>query len=271
MNIEQNIDQLIRINKESSGELATLLDSFVDHKFKAHSMQFYSLNILYRIVFYQRGVLPLLIEFKSNSSYELPIAIILRAACLDILQFGYIMKCIDNTLLVDSKSLNENAISHENISKALNDIYYSNIKYQISDWKCMKDTGRISQEQYDSWESELTEQFSAFISEEKSNPLNAPKLFKTLVQHKKYWIYSEAFIDYAYYSKLEHFGILSYTYAINDPKSTKIAIQRISNLSVTLLFISKTGLGFLEVPKETLTKFDTWMNEILESETSMQL
>lgn len=259
-------EKIIKINTESSNLLAGNLDLHLHKKFNAFSMQFFSLNILHRIVFYQRSLNPLLKELNTNTAFEFPIALLLRAACMDILQYGYIMQCLDSLPLENATPDSFQKDIQPKIVESLQNIYCDNLKNQISDWKCLKDVGELSDANFVLLVNNLNQEYYSYFSgdsPESCKSLSARDLYKKLKQNKKYDIFSDMFSHYAYYSKLEHFGILSYSYATPSVKSLDDILFRVSHIMVVMMKVSQTGLMFLDAEKNELLKYNEWLDEIL--------
>lgn len=259
-------ENIIKINTESSNLLAGNLDMQLHEKFNAFSMQFLSLNILHRIVFYQRSLNPLLKELYTNEAFEFPIALLLRAACLDILQYGYIMKCLDSLPLENATSDSIQKDIQPKIIKSLQNIYCDNLKNQISDWKCLKDVGELKNMDYELLISNLKQEYYSFFpgdSPQNCKSLSARDLYKKLKQNKKYDVFSDLFSHYAYYSKFEHFGILSYSFTRPSVKSLDDLLLRVSHIVVVMMKVSQIGLMFLSADRNDLLKYDEWLDKLL--------
>jgi hypothetical protein len=260
------LENIIKINTESSNLLAGNLDLHLHKKFNAFSMQFFSLNILHRIVFYQRSLNPLLKELDANTAFEFPIALLLRAACMDILQYGYMMQCLDSLPLEKTTTGSFQKDIQPKIVESLQSIYCGNLKNQIYDWKCLKEKGVIQEVDLDLLVKTLNQKFFSYFPDEsptKCKSLSAREIFKQLKEDSKYDVFSDAFFYYSYYSKFEHFGILSYEYSKPAVQGCEDPLSKILHISAILLKVSQIGLSFLMSGEEVNSKYDNWIDGLL--------
>lgn len=264
--MNRTIENIIKINTESSSLLASILDSHRYKKFKAFSMPFYSLNILRRIVFYQRSINPLLKELEVNIAYEFPIAILLRSACMDILQYGYMMQILDN---LPWEEANEDVIQdviRPKIVDTLQSIYCDNLKNQVWDWEALKDVGELSQAELDLLVNHLSEEYYSFYpGEDPKNckSLTSRDIYRKLKQSKKYDLYSNLFYYYSYFSKLEHFGILSFEFTKSNENKRPELYQKIKHIVSSFLEVIQIGLIFLGIEVSETKRFDEWIDELI--------
>jgi len=261
-----SFDNIIKINKESSLFLSQIADSYRNKKMDRFFIQFYTLNIIRRIVFYQRAIIPLIYELNKNINFEFPIAILLRAACLDILQFGYVIKALDE-VKIDSNNPQPHIIpDYTDFKKITKSIYCDNLFNQLSDWKTLKDADTITDSDLKLLTEKMYRDFPEYFPESNGKKCKSPKtrdIFVILRKDNKYDLFSDVFYYYSYYSKLEHFGILSYVYSKSENTNLTEAFNKIKHISYTFLKVSQRGLLFLKREDFDVKKMDEWIDELL--------
>lgn len=255
---------IIDCNAESMVFISKINDSYIGQKFDPLSMQFFTLNILCRLTLIQKGVDPLLREIESNPNLELPIGILLRSACLDILLYGYIHKCMDE-VEINEKNPSPNVIPDFTKFKfELAKVFSDNLKNQLDDDKLLKEVGIINEEEYND-RVELLKTTYPWLLDNNKFPISgsARYIFKTLKSNSRYEIYSNAFRFYSYYSKLEHFGILSFLLTTSEHYKNNDSISRIYVLLMTILNTYGYGLIYLQRDEQDLNKIDEILKKLL--------
>ena len=257
-------NSIIKINSESYSLISKILDENLGKKFRPFSVEFFILNIFRRLVFVQKGIDPLLVEIIKNKNLEFSIGILLRSACLDILQFGHIHKCIDEINVNTNTPFCESTENNAQLVSELKKIYSSNICSQLEDQKALRDIGIISDSEYEKTLDLFNENFSWLHSSDNGfdNSLPTRKLFKSLRESRKYDLYSYVFIEYSYYSKLEHFGILSCVFTTKFHYENDEVFHRIIRLLTTFLKVYQVGLVFMMKDQKYIDKLDEYIDFI---------
>lgn len=255
--------KLVRINEESQIFVANVLDSYLGRKFDPLFIKYYSLNIAQRLVFIQKGINPHLKDVEAKPQLELPIGILLRTGCLDILQYGYLVKCLDEIKTNDPPK-SDVIPDYSSFKSELRKVFSGNIKNQLADIKALKDTGIISGEDYDNVKQAYNVEFPWLLNDknEFEETKSARKIFKILKANPKFDIYSNVFEDYSYYSKLEHFGILSSLYTIPKEENKIKILTRIKRIIMTILKVYQISFVFLERDENDIAVVEEWLNQI---------
>lgn len=260
MNLQ--LQNIIKCNAESMVFISKINDSYMGQKFDPLFIQFYTLNILRRLALIQKGINPLLNDLESNPNLELPIGILLRSACLDILHYGYIHKCMDEVEINEKNPSPDVIPDYTKFKSELAKVYSDNLKNHLDDDKALKEVGIISEEEYNERAELIKNEYFWLLNNKNEFPTSgsARHIFKTLKVNSKYDIYSDTFRFYSYYSKLEHFGILSILLTTREHYKTNDFISRINVILMTILNIYGFGLIHLQRDEEDLNK----INEILD-------
>jgi len=254
---------IIKINDDSHIFIANILDSYLGQRFDPLFIKFFSLNIARRLVFIQKGISPHLTDVGTKPQLELPIGILLRTACLDILQYGYIIKCMDE-IKIGNPPQPDVIPDYSNIENEFKKIYSENIKNQIEDYKALKATGTISNEEFDNIEKQYKEEFSWLLTDENKSvkAKRSRAIFKVLKEEKKYDVFSNVFEDYSYYSKLEHFGILSWYFTIPDKENIPIILHKIKRNIMTILKTYQICFVYLQRDEKDIAVIDEWLSQV---------
>ncbi|MBU1008573.1 MAG: hypothetical protein KKD74_00420 [Bacteroidetes bacterium] len=255
--------KLVRINEDSHVYVAKVLDSFLGRKFDPLSIQYFSLNIARRLVFIQKGINPHLIEVEAKPQLELHIGILLRTACLDILQYGYIVKCL-NKVKTNDPPRPDVIPDYTSFKSELRKVFSGNIKNQLEDIKALKDTGIINDAEYTNVKQAYNVEFPWLLNDnnEFEDTKPARKIFKNLRENRKFDIYSNVFEDYSYYSKLEHFGILSSFYTIPREENKIQIMTRIKGILVTILKVYQISFAFIERDENDIAVIEEWLEQL---------
>jgi hypothetical protein len=264
-------ESLIKANSDSSLFVGKILDSCLGQKFDPLFIQFYSLNIARRLVFIQKGINPHLKDVETKPQLELPIGILLRTACLDILQYGFIVKCMGE---IKTNDIPQSGVipDYSSFKNELKKIYSGNIKNQLDDIKALKDTGIISNEEYMSIAQSYKVEFAWLLNDkdEFEDTKTARKLFKILKVNPKFDIHSNVFEDYSYYSKLEHFGILSSLFTIPKEDNEIQTLTRIKRILMTILKVYQINFAFIERDENDVAVLDEWLEQLYKIEMKDQ-
>lgn len=259
-----NWKDIIEINTNSSNFIAQITDKYSDQKFDPLFIQFYTLNIFRRLVFIQKGINPHLQNIEFSPQLELPIGILLRAVCFDVLQYGYIIKYLDEVNI--SETPNPEVIpDYSRFTNELRKIFSENIINQEKDYKALSEVNMINEEEFVLLRNEYINKFNWLIPEnkhkfEKSKSIR--DIFRCLKLNSKYDNFSNVFIDYSYYSKLEHFGILSWAYTTPQQNNFRMDLHRIKRVLMTIIFVYKFGLVYLQRTEDEINKMEGYLNEI---------
>jgi len=249
---------LIKCNTESNAFVSGVLNTYSHQKFDPPYIKFYTLNIFRHLVYIQKGIGPLLKEMNNYPDLELPVGILLRSACLDILQYGFIHKCFDE-IKINEKNPSDNVIpDHTQLKKELRKIFSGNIKNQIDDDKALKDTGEINDTELNERIEFYKRKFYWLLSEDNNfeDSYLARKIFRILKQNSKYDIYSNVFDNYSYYSKLEHLGILTWVYTTTSNYREIDVFKRLKSILITIIKVYQIGFAFLQREKSDIDKMD---------------
>lgn len=249
---------LIKCNTESNVFVSEILNTYLYQKFDPFFIQFYTLNIFRHLVYIQKGIDPLLKQMNSCPDLELPVGILLRSACLDILQYGSIHKCLDK-VKINEENLSDNVTpDYTQFKKELRKIFSGNIKNQIDDDKALKDTGKINDTEFNERTEFYKKKFYWLLSEDNNfeDSYLARKIFRILKQNSKYDIYSNVFDNYSYYSKLEHFGVLTWAYTTTSNYREIDVFKRLSRVLITIIKVYQIGFVFLQREKNDIDKMD---------------
>lgn len=262
--MENRLDSLFLINKESNTYVSEILNSYMGKKINPISIEFFTLNILRHLVYIQKEVSPLLVDLDKNPHNELPIGILLRSACMDILQFGYISKCIDEVELISINGHNEQVPDCDKLNDEIKKFFSGNIKNQILDERVLLEEKILDKKTFDESLRDYKERYQWLSTENEAfdDTLSGRKLFKELRKSQKYFMFSSAFIHYSYYSKLEHIGILTWTYTISPLYDSKLVIFRIIEILIYVIHVYKVGFIFLERSENEIKEIDGLLNQL---------
>jgi len=253
---------IVQINDDSLRFVSKILDSYIGTKFDPLFIQFYTLNINRRLVFIQKGISPHLTEIEIKPQLELPIGILLRSACLDILQYGYIIKCLDD-VKIGNPPQPDVIPDYSSFNSELKKVFSGNIKNQIDDYKALKDVGMLSDAEFIEKERKFQEDFIWLYNNndiEQSCPTR--KIFRILKNDSKYDVFSNIFEDYSYYSKLEHFGILSWIFTIPEKENIPLILHRIKRNLMTILHIYNISFVYLQRNDNDIAVLEEWSNQL---------
>lgn len=256
-------DNIIKINDNSHIFVAKALDSNLGQRFDPLFIEFYSLNIVRRLVFIQKGISPHLKGVETKPQLELPIGILLRTACLDILQYGFIIKCLDEVKIENPPRPNV-IPDYSDFKNTLRKVFSGNIKNQIEDDKCLRDVGVLREDEFLRRKKILENKYYWLLSENKEflDSLPARKIFKSLRSSRKYDNFSCTFEDYSFYSKLEHFGIFSWIYTIPDKDTLPIILHRIKRNLMSILHVYKISFVYLQKDEKDIGVIDEWLSQL---------
>lgn len=169
---------------------------------------FMAINYLERFVTTLRSVNILLRQYEKNTSVETSIGLIIRASLLDFMNVLYL-----STYHPDRKEFNKK------IEILVSDQIDKTFKYL----KLIRSINEISQDDYIRALEEFCTQFPTLFDnstidhnkperklKHKNKLLSATILFNRIRGHEKTREFSSAYYYYLYYSKYEHFGIITH-------------------------------------------------------------
>jgi hypothetical protein len=175
---------------------------------------FFFINYLERFTFSLDNINILLRQYKHKPSVDTSIGLILRACLLDFMTITYL-----STYFMEIKS---NGEGKEKFDKQFNSLVSDHVLNAIKYLKLCKDSGFISEVEYKEAIKNNWETYSFLFSTETVdyvNPLSklnsqdyiSPKeLFTRIHNHSLTKKFSQVYDLYTYYSKYDHFGLMTH-------------------------------------------------------------
>lgn len=218
------MENLSEENKNRLSTLIKIVDKGINHSTAAisalpddeghHPETFIHLNFLERFTNCLYSVFPLMKEFQTNRWVEMGIGLTLRASLLDFMTFLY---------LESFKPENGEVNTAGGYEKQLNDFLCDTVRNTLKYIKVNKDVGMLSQQEYQDHLNALYGKYNALFKPNQPLDISRPQdsliggefatavnLFKRIYQNTSTKIHAGVYDAYVYYSKYEHFGIVSY-------------------------------------------------------------
>jgi len=212
-NFKQDIINVAGILNRTTNVLKDYLRK-IGNQTGLNSIDFALLNYFERFIFSLDATGNLISELNENKGMEFPISVILRASMLDALYVHYIK-------LKHEDSINSELSSGNNSGgfKDINLIFSNHIQRILNIYKELRNEKIISDHEYNLLNNQLIKEFDWLIKkDDNNNPIKEKKpeeiktsdilkFFKQIGKDKKYFF---IFYLYDYFSKVDHFGAISY-------------------------------------------------------------
>lgn len=234
------IEELININNSIYTATNKQLQNYDISQVKDVSLMAISYNLSYRFISLLKSINIFLELFKKDINLEMQVALLYRPALLDVISFKYITE-----YYVPGNSL-------ENINKSTErmGIYFidnlKRYKYEIEKFSKMKliedKQCNIALNYIREVEGKVNNEYKD-IDITKNNHSSLIKMFNKL---PKTDIIKIAYYNYSYYSKYEHFGILTTLMQNPDIDSKEDKIFRMYQSTLVILKSIISALRYIE-------------------------
>ena len=278
---EQDIIDVAGILNRTANVLKEYLRKIGNHK-GLNSTDFALLNYFERFIFSLDATGNLIKELNDNRGMEFPISVILRASMLDVLYVHYI-KLKHEDSINSEFSLGNNPALFKDI-----DLILSNqVQRFLKTYDKLNDKNIISTSEHQLLHNHMIEEFDWLIKRDGNNKSIIEKkpeeiatfdileLFKIMNKDKNYF---SIYYLYDYFSKVDHFGAISYKIRNKDKtESFAIFIRAIGFIYECVPFCLNyfknlkcndinTEILFIKISEELLSYNDKYEN-ILKTNT----
>ena len=212
-------------NKEKIEKAIKLLDSittrgidfmknFPEDKYEL--FDFTLINYLERFIYSIESITILLKNIKEKPNVETAIGLTIRAGLLDFMTISYLSTYIQDMITKKDKE------SEDKFDKIFNGLMTDQIAHTLKYLKLARDTGLIKQHEYKSAIEGTCEKFSFLFTDNEIDYINPVSklisgemirpidMFTRMKSHPLTEKFAKVYDYYLYYSKYEHFGIMTH-------------------------------------------------------------